>query len=237
MKDSYKMSYHLKYKGAGGTLSRQCRFWGMCAFLFALGGCATTTFTPSIKSLGEYRDMSSIAGAANDLPRGSADNVRLLIGKLPDGVTMDRDVMKVDEAKYEVLGRVNADLNNPLAANLGMWVYDYAPGERWRVGYCAWQVPLSWLTFSLWAWISPLHYPCKALMGSDEERTAQIVETLKRAGKALGADLVIVSDIGGTTIISGTQNSAVVSSIGATQASGFALRSKRAASADVKASN
>jgi len=63
-------------------------------------------------------------------------------------------------------------------------------------------------------------------MGDDEARTANIVETLRRAGKALGADLVVVPAIGGTTVISGNQNSAVVSSVNATNASGFALRSK-----------
>ena len=64
-------------------------------------------------------------------------------------------------------------------------------------------------------------------MGDDETRTASIVETLKRAGKALGADLVVVPAIGGTTVISGTRTSAVVSSVNATDAAGFAVKTKR----------
>ena len=142
--------------------------------------------------------MTHVAATADEIPRGSVDDVKVLIGTIPPGMRVDRDMLVVDPDAYEILGRVEANLNNPLTANLGLWIYDYAPGERWRTGYCAWQVPLSWVTFTLWAWVSPTHYPCKATMGSDEERTASIVETLKRAGKALGADLVVVPGIGGT---------------------------------------
>jgi hypothetical protein len=212
------------------------RFGAVLGFGLAAStmGCASVTFAPAVKSVGEYRDMSSTAATAEELPRGKAEDVKVMIGSIPPGMTVENDVLKVDPEQYEVLGRVEAHLNNPLTANLGFWVYDYAPAERWRVAYCAWQVPLSWVTLSLWAWLSPVHYPCKALMGDDEKRTAGIVETLKRAGKALGADLVVVPGIGGTTVISGTRSSAVVSTVNATDASGFAIKTKRpkAASAD-----
>ena len=99
--------------------------------------------------------MTGVAAAAEEMPRGQSDDVKVLVGSIPSGMTVEGDVLKVDPEQYEVLGRVEAHLNNPLTANLGLWVYDYAPGERWRVGYCAWQVPLSWVTFTLWAWIVP----------------------------------------------------------------------------------
>jgi hypothetical protein len=198
-------------------------------FGFSVGGstgCASLTFSPSVKSVGEYKNMSVASEEAKEMPDTQAKDVKVLVGTIPEGMDLDHETLRVDPAKYELLGRVEANLNNPLAANMGLWVYDYAPGERWRTGYCAWQVPLSWMTLTLWAWLSPTHYPCKATMGDDEARTANIVETLRRAGKALGADLVVIPSINGTTVISGNQHSAVVSSVNATNANGFAVRTK-----------
>ena len=205
------------------------RFAPPLAFGIALSAtsCASTTFSPAVKSVGEYRDMTRYAASAEEIPPGQAADVKVLVGSIPSGMSLEGGMLKVDPEQYDLLGRVEAHLNNPLTANLGLWVYDYAPGERWRVGYCAWQVPLSWVTLTLWALLVPLHYPCKAVMGDEETRTATIVETLRRAGKALGADLVIVpAGIGGTTVISGTTSSAVVSSVNATDAYGFACKAK-----------
>jgi hypothetical protein len=199
---------------------------GLGLMMMSNTGCASLTFSPNVKSVGEYKNMSVASEEAKEMTDTKAKEVKVLVGTIPEGMDLDHETLRVDPAKYELLGRVEANLNNPLAANMGLWVYDYARDERWRLGYCAWQVPLSWMTLTLWAWLSPTHYPCKATMGDDEARTANIVETLRRAGKALGADLVVVPAIGGTTVISGNQHSAVVSSVNATNANGFAVRTK-----------
>lgn len=198
----------------------------LLSFCLASLGCAKATFAPGVKSVGEYKNLTATAAAADALPQERAEDVRVLVGTIPEGMKVEGGVLVVDPEKYEVLGRVEANLNNPLAANLGLWVYDYAPEDKWRVGLCAWQVPLSWVTFTVWAWISPTHYPCKANMGSDEDRAASIVATLKRAGKALGADLVVVPGIGGTVVVHGNGGSAVVDQVNATNAHGFAVKTK-----------
>jgi hypothetical protein len=197
------------------------------SFAVASLGCARATFTPNVKSIGEYKNMAASAVAAEKVADEEAKDVRVLVGSIPPGMTYEHEVLSVDPDQYEVLGKVEAKLNNPTAANLGLWVYDYAPDERWRVGFCAWQVPLSWVTFSLWSWLSPTHYPCKAVVGDEESRTATIVQTLKRAGKAIGADLVVVPTLGGTVVISGTEHSATVSTWNATNATGYAVKRKR----------
>jgi hypothetical protein len=194
--------------------------------LFALTtGCASVTFSPKVESVGDYKDMRPYAAAAGDVKPKDAKDVRVIMGALPAGMRAHDGVLEVDHERYEVLGKVGAELNNPLAANMGIWVYDYKPEERWRVPYCAWQVPLSWVTFTMWAWLSPLHYPCKAPLGDDEERKQEIITTLQRATKALGGNLVVIPGVGGTAVID--TKSGVVSEVAATNGFGFAVRDRR----------
>jgi len=206
---------------------------GRCAAVAAvtlgvapLTGCASLTFAPKVSSVGEYKDLRQVAEKADEMPRHEDPKVKAVVGSLPEGTRLHDGVFEVDPARYELLGKVEAQLNNPTAANFGMWVYDYAPNEKWRVGYCAWQVPLSWATFTLWSIVSPTHYPCKATMGEEEARKQEIIATLRRATKALGGDVVVV-DIGGTIVVQGGRGGAVVGSVEATGGVGWALRSRR----------
>lgn len=200
----------------------------LAAIALLATGCASVTFAPKVESVGDYKDMRAYAKATEDVKPTEAKDVRVIMGALPEGMRAHDGVLEVDHERYEVLGKVSADLNNPLAANMGVWVYDYKPEERWRLGYCAWQVPLTWVTLGLWAWVSPLHYPCKAPLGDDEERKQEIISTLQRATKALGGNMVVVG-VGGTTVID--HKSGVVSEVGATNGVGFAVRDRSAGQA------
>jgi len=200
-------------------------FFAALALAFVTTGCASVTFSPKVESVGDYKDLRAYAKATEDVKPAEAKDVRVIMGALPEGMRAHDGVLEVDTERYEILGKVSADLNNPLAANMGIWIYDYKPEERWRVGYCAWQVPLTWVTLGLWAWVSPLHYPCKAPMGDDEERKQEIVATLQRATKALGGNMVVVG-VGGTTVVD--TKSGVVSEVAATSGVGYAVRDRGA---------
>jgi hypothetical protein len=191
--------------------------------LVPLSGCATTTFAPEVESVGDFRDMSAARDAAEDLEPSQAKDVVAISGTLPEGIELRDGTLHVDPERYEVLGKVSASENNAGNALFGVWVYPYAEGETWRYGYCGWQVPLSWVTLSLWAWLSPLHYPCKVAMGEPQARREQIVKTLQRATKALGGDTVAFA-FGGLSVVN--RSGVVINSFEAMHGEGLALKSR-----------
>jgi hypothetical protein len=200
----------------------------------ALGttGCASLTFKPGAQAVGEYKNTARAAYDADAMKEHSAEDVKVLVEALPEGITVKDGVFSYDRDQYEMLGKVSADYKNPTLPIMGFWVYDYKEGEKWRYGLCTWQVPLSWVTLTLWAWVSPTYYPCRVGMGSDEERRADIVETLQRATKALGGNLVVVAGFGGVDFVTVNSHGAVVSSRSMSTLSGLGYAFKRSSRAD-----
>ncbi len=194
-------------------------------------GCASLAFSPSVQSVGEYKNTSSVAVEAAEMPEGTAADVRVLIQTLPEGMVIKDGQLTFDD-RYEMLAKVSANYKNPGWAFLGFWFYGYKSSDSWRTGLCAWQVPLSWVTGSLWAFVAPTYYPCRVKMGSEEERRADIVETMQRATKALGGNLVVVGGFGGVNFIT-TQGGAVVAtnSVDALSGEGYAFKTKTRATA------
>lgn len=164
-------------------------------------GCASTTFRPSAHALGEYKDLEAITEAAERLEEGSAGDVKVLVETLPDGMSSRGGELAFDRARYDLLGKIKVDYNNPASANFGFWWYRYRSDESWRVGLCSWQVPLGWATLSLWALLSPTYYPCRVSLGSEAARREAIVEAVQRGTKALGGNLAVLQGFGGILMV------------------------------------
>jgi hypothetical protein len=191
----------------------------------ATTGCASLAFKPAIQSIGEYKNTAKVADAAQDMAEHTADDVKVLIESLPDGMSAKDGMITYDHEMYELLGKVTADYKDPGLANMGFWFYGYKQADAWRTALCAWQVPLSWITFTVWSWLSPTYYPCRVKVGDEEVRRGDILETLQRATKALGGNLVVVSGFGGVNFLT-VRGGAVVSSsaVSTLNGTGFAFR-------------
>ena len=196
-------------------------------------GCGTMTYQPAVQSIGEYKNTAQAAEEADKMPEHSADKVRVLVETLPEGMALKDGLIVYDHAQYELLGKVSATYKDPGAVNYGLWFYSYKEDERWRKGLCAWQVPLSWVTLTMWSYLSPSYYPCRVVPGSEEERRADIVETMQRATKALGGNLVIVAGFGGVDFVTVNGNTGAVvasSSVSTLNGGGYAFKATGAAS-------
>jgi hypothetical protein len=195
----------------------------------ASSGCASLTFQPGVQSIGEYKNTAKVAEAADDMKAKDGADVKVLIEAIPDGMAIKDKSLVYDHARYELLGKVSAEYKNPGAVNMGFWVYDYKEGENWRTGLCAWQVPLSWVSLTLWSWLSPTYYPCRVGAGSEEDRRQEVVSTLQKATKALGGDLVIVAGFGGVDFVTVNGNTGAVvasNSVGTLNGVGYAFKVK-----------
>ena len=192
-------------------------------------GCASLSYRPAVQSIGEYKNTEAIADKADGMREHSADDVKVLIEALPDGMAVKDGELAFDHDRYDLLGKVSADYKDPSGVNMGFWFYGYQEKDAWRTGLCAWQVPLSWITLSLWSWFVPTYYPCRVTAGTEEARRADLVETLQRTTKALGGDLVVVAGFGGINFITVNGHSGAVvaaNSVNTLSGVGYAFRTK-----------
>jgi hypothetical protein len=177
------------------------RLWLLAVVVASGAGCASVNYAPRIVSVGtgEYRDTRALDQKAAKVSAAEAARVKVFFDDLPDGMTSQNGRLVWDEARYEVVGRVGVTPQSAGFSNVAWGFYDYAPDQSWRKGYCWWQVPLGWLTIGIWA-ITPFYAPCWVLPESDPAvRKERIVQSIRRAGFALGADLVVM----GTTNLFG----------------------------------
>lgn len=198
----------------------------------ATTGCGSVAFRPTVQSVGEYKNTSKAAEAAAGMEEHSADEVKVLVESLPEGMTLKDGQIVFDQERYDMLGKVSATYKDPSMVNMGLWFYGYKESEKWRTGLCSWQVPLSWVTMTMWAWLVPTYYPCRVGAGNEEERRADIVETLQRATKALGGNLVVVAGFGGIDFVTvnGRTGAVVASnSVSTLNGLGYAFKAKAAA--------
>jgi hypothetical protein len=190
-------------------------------------GCGTVAFKPSVQSVGEYKNTAKAADVAEQMPEHSAAGVKVLVETLPEGMVVRDGALDFDHDRYEMLGKVSATYKDPSGVNMGLWFYDYKESEKWRAGLCTWQVPLSWVTLTMWSWLSPTFYPCRVNAGEEEARRADIVETLQRATKSLGGDLVVVAGFGGInflTVNGQTGTVVATNSVGTLNGLGYAFK-------------
>ena len=184
-------------------------------------GCATAVWHPRVDSVsGEYKNTAVMTEKADDTPEGQAEEVKAVVMQLPPGIGLKDDVLQVDSAQYEVLGKV-------AAKPAGAFFYPYREG--WRKPVCYPQRVLVVATLFVWA-IVPTSWPCFVSEGTVDERRDRIVEAMKRATKTMGGNMVIVAGFGGTITVARTSSaSAVVSTMDATEGVGWAIRVKGAA--------
>lgn len=202
-------------------------------------GCASLAFEPHVQAVGAYKNMAAVSERAADLREGSASDVTAMVERLPAGIAVKEHELVFDEQRYELLGKVSADFADPAGINLGLWFYGYRRGDKWRHGLCDWQVPLSWMTLTMWSYLSPTYHACRVNIGTEEQRRDSIVEALQRATKALGGDLVIVSGFGGRDFVTvDSKNERVVvekDALRTLSGVGYAFRTKRVSTTAPKA--
>ena len=100
----------------------------------AASGCASSSFAPNATYYGEHRSTRDTVERAADMRYSDAEGVEVMVGKLPDGVSLKGTGFEVDEDRYELLGMAKATSNGP--DTLGFWFYDYDESESWRGGFC-----------------------------------------------------------------------------------------------------
>jgi hypothetical protein len=200
-------------------------FLAIPVLAFTQGGCAAAVWHPKVESVsgeyktGDYKNTQALSEKADAIPEGQATEVVAVVEQLLPGMDYHDGVFTADEARYEVLGKVSAK-------PAGEFFYPYKEG--WRKPVC-W--PQSVLTVAtLFTWLAvPTSYGCHVGTGSADERRDSIVESMKRATKVMGGDLVIVAGFQGQVTITATRSSATVSTLEAVEGVGWAIKVKAGA--------
>ncbi len=124
-------------------------------------------------------------------------DVMVVSGQFPEGLTLMEQGTKVVvasgyEQKYQILGDVEADFFKGVSQFRSLlWTYDYK--DNWRQNYCLVQAPFKLVTLGIWT-LLPIAWPCVASAPSDPlDRKQALIEDLKKATKALGGNLLILS--------------------------------------------
>jgi len=189
-------------------------------------------YSPRIERFGELQDSSGLEQRADEMKWAQAKNVRAFVGDLPQGVSLDGDKIKADPAQYEILGKVYTNFKPPYIFNT--WFYDYPEDESGRKLYCHVQVPLAWITLTMWSYL-PWTYPCQVVDSYNNPkdinaRKFRIVNTLKKATAALGGNILVITSLGKLKTVSGTTGQEL-HTLDMIAAEGYALRSKKLAAA------
>jgi hypothetical protein len=169
-------------------------FLSLTILVFAVS-CASPNYRPRIEKLGAYEDTRALEKRAEKMKSHDVSDIKVFVGDFPAGINIKDEKIVVDERRYEVMGEVWARYR---MSYFGWWFYKYAEDESWRNGYCNAQVPLNWLTIGLWGMFVPAYYPCYVSGGGDSvdaihERELRIVNTLKKAAKAAGGNILILT--------------------------------------------
>jgi hypothetical protein len=205
-------------KDAPGRIS-VCLAASLLITALGSGGCASAVWHPRVESVsGQYQNTTAVTAKAEAIAEGEADEVKAFVAQLPPGITIQDGVLKADPEAYEVLGQVTAK-------PAGEFFYPYR--ESWRKPVCYPQRVLTIATLYMW-FLVPSVWPCFISPGTVEERRDAIVEAMKRATKAMGGNMVLVTGFGGTTsIVATSKTSASVSTMEATEGVGWAIRVRR----------
>jgi hypothetical protein len=161
----------------------------------ALGGCATLAVSANPVEYKTFGDAETVIQRQKDVlerfqkvrakpPADQIARVKVLQDTVPEGVEIKDGTISIKPgAPYTLIGKFRLKAQGAST----LWFYDYDPS--WRKPYCYWQVPLTWVTISLWQWLVPISYPC---MGGALGRTAAI-EQVKTLAAVAGANLVVLA--------------------------------------------
>ncbi len=136
------------------------------------------------------------------MTRAEAESVQVM-NQLPAGVRVSKEGIEIaEDSAFELVAkvRVHIDDSYQILTFFGIWGYDYPDDESWRNSYCQWQIPLNWITLTLWSWYTPFYWPCRVSESNDvadvDERKQRIIHTLKRATKAAGGTVLVITTLG-----------------------------------------
>jgi hypothetical protein len=117
------------------------------------------------------------------------DQVTVLLDTLPEGIKVSEGSFGVEEGfQHEIVGKFVIGSG---AASF-LWFSDFEEG--WRKGMCYWQVPLVWVTLTIWI-VVPTYYPCFA---TPVRTKIAVTRDAKALAAAADADTVLMGFIGGS---------------------------------------
>lgn len=172
------------------------KYFYFCALL-ALTGCSSLEQIPDFSQFGAA-DPTAEAKVLDNYnlekkKRPSSQDVMVLIDTVPEGIDVnDNQISTASGYNHKVIGRFTLapDYKNDFMNSLGRFPDYESNGIKWL---CYPQVPLYYVTFSLWS-IVPLSYPCYGSIKSSKET---ILDKAKIMTASAGGDLAVVSYLKG----------------------------------------
>lgn len=166
-----------------------------CAFL-VLAGCATVHPDANFTKTGranpglEKEVLSKFESMQDDDVEVSSEEVTVLVDSVPEGLEISRRTLSVKENyRHQIIGKFKLGTSVFATGHLTLFgFHDYR--QNWRKGYCYPQVPLTWVTATFWALVSPTSYPCWARSRMEQRVWLRAVRQLAAAA---GGDLAIVT--------------------------------------------
>lgn len=162
--------------------------------LFLAFGCARLSYSPKFK-VENKKEKQVLEILADKMTWDQAKDVKVY-EKPPKGIKITKGRVKLYGRKYRYLGKVYTEFNRP-----GLFTfYKYPEDMGWRNSYCHFQQILTWLTLGVW-FISPTYWPCYVKDSSNERsdvkaRRLRMVKTMQKMTKALGGNILVVTNIG-----------------------------------------
>jgi hypothetical protein len=201
-------------------------------WMLSLASCAHASFEPRIEPVEESRPTAPLVEKAVLMAPVELRSVRVAEDKLPEGLAFrEGELVVTDPTRYEIVARVSTqyEMSPAIMASMSIGFYRYDSSEGWKNPYCNVQVPLGWLTLSMWTMV-PLHYPCMVAEwdspAAADRRRARILETLVRGTAAAGGNLLVLTELGDLKIVAYTQLGPMVSTLEVVAGSGVALKDK-----------
>jgi hypothetical protein len=198
----------------------------LVGLLICASGCAHSAYHVGIESLGANVDPYPFQKAALDMSWADAADIEVQVGVMPEGVEYANGALNTNSSAWDIVAKVYTIQGSGRGV-----LRAYAEDEKWKNTYCGVQTPLA--IASLFVWMAvPTYYPCFIFEGNSprsiSERRGRLISTLQTGAKAVGGNLLVVTDIGSTTTIS-LQNGREVgrSTKEMTAAVGYVLREKR----------
>jgi hypothetical protein len=195
--------------------------------------CASANYHLRVDLIGQSRDARQVEEDAKQMKSAEAEDVQVVY-ELPAGVTSSKKGIQVTrDSAFELVAklRVSIDDSYSILTFFGLWGYDYPSDENWRNGLCCWQIPISWITLTLWAWYSPLYWPCRVSESNDasdvNDRKKRMINMLKRATRAADGTVLFISRLGNTAPGVPGNSGPSMHSLDMVSAAGYAFRKRQ----------
>jgi hypothetical protein len=166
------------------------RYLVLLALAIGLVGCGHVRPKANFSKFGEAdpdkeeKVMENYKQVVSDDKHEPKKDIVVLIDTIPEGLDLKEGNIAVQSGySHQLIGKFTLD---PEGQKPPLSFMDYR--DDWRKPYCYWQVPLGWVTLTLWTTLIPLAYPC----WSDLDNTkGDIISDIKNMTEAAGGDLAI----------------------------------------------